>query len=130
MARLLIVDDEPKLGKMLAQMLERDGCEVERVQSGQAALDRLRAERFDVVVTDLKMPDVDGLQVLQEAKRGAPSTEVMLMTAYASTETAVEALREGAADYLTKPFSMDEFRIRVRRLLDKKSLEHKARALE
>src|SRR5262249_54172675 len=91
---------------------------------------RLGAARFDVVITDLRMPDVDGLTVLQESKRLAPSTDVMLMTAYASAETAVEALRRGASDYLIKPFSMDELRIRVRRLADKRALEGRARELE
>jgi DNA-binding NtrC family response regulator len=130
MARILIVDDEPKLGKLLAQMLAGQEHEVERVQGGQAALDRLRAARFDVVVTDLKMPDVDGLAVLREAKRNAPSTEVVVMTAFASVETAIEAMREGAADYLTKPFAMDEFRIKIRRLVEKRVLEGRARELE
>jgi DNA-binding NtrC family response regulator len=129
-AKILIVDDEAKLGKMLVQMLSGPEVEVERVQSGQDALDRLKASRFDVVVTDLRMPGVDGLTVLREAKRGAPSTEVVLMTAFGSVESAIEAMREGAADYLTKPFAMDEFRIRVRRLLERRELQGHARELE
>jgi DNA-binding NtrC family response regulator len=129
-AKILIVDDEAKLGKMLARMLAGQGHEIDRVQGGQAALDRLRSTRYDVVVTDLKMPDVDGLTVLKEAKRGAPSTEVVMMTAFGSVESAIEAMREGAADYLTKPFAMDEFRIKIQRLVEKRRLEGHTRELE
>src|SRR5262249_41676118 len=121
---------EVKLGKMLAQMLEGQGYDVERVQGGRAALERLDTERFDVVVTDLKMPDVDGLAVLRAARHNSPSTAVIVMTAFASVETAVEAMREGATDYLNKPFSMDEFRIRLRRLMERRHLEGRARSLE
>ncbi len=128
--KILIVDDEAKLAKMLAQMLEAERYHVERASDGRAALERLERERFDVVVTDLKMPGADGLAVLRAAKRNAPSTEVIIMTAFASVETAVQAMREGAADYLHKPFAMDEFRIRVRRLVDAARLAGKARALE
>jgi two-component system, NtrC family, response regulator HydG len=128
--KILIVDDEAKLAKMLAQMLEADHYQVERASDGRAAIERLESERFDVVVTDLKMPGADGLAVLRAAKRNAPSTEVIVMTAFASVDTAVEAMREGAADYLNKPFAMDEFRIRVRRLVDAGKIAGKARALE
>jgi two-component system response regulator HydG len=128
--KILIVDDEVKLGKMLAQMLAGQGYAVERAQGGKEALDRLASERFDVVITDLKMPDVDGLTVLRTARRNSPSTDVLVMTAFASVETAVEAMREGAADYLNKPFSMDEFRIRLRRLIERRQLEGRARSLE
>jgi two-component system, NtrC family, response regulator HydG len=128
--KILIVDDEPKLSKLLTQMLAGEGYAVERVGDGKQALERLEGERFDVVVTDLKMPEVDGLTVLRAARRNSPATEVVVMTAYASVETAVDAMREGAADYLNKPFSMDEFRIRVRRIVEKRQLVGKTRALE
>jgi DNA-binding NtrC family response regulator len=129
-AKILIVDDEAKLARMLAQMLEDEGWEIERAPGGRAAVERLERERFDVVVTDLKMPDVDGLAVLRAAKRNSPATEVVLMTAFATVETAIQAMREGAAEYLTKPFSMDEFRLRVQRLVGQRALAGKARALE
>jgi DNA-binding NtrC family response regulator len=129
-AKILIVDDETKLARMLAQMLADESWTIERAIGGKAALERLERERFDVVVTDLKMPDVDGLQVLRAAKRNAPATEVVIMTAFATVETAIQAMREGAAEYLTKPFSMDEFRLRLRRLVGQRALAGKARALE
>jgi DNA-binding NtrC family response regulator len=129
-AKVLIVDDESKLARMLAQMLADEAWEVERAPNGRAAIERLERERFDVVVTDLKMPDVDGMSVLRAARRNSPATEVVIMTAFATVETAVQAMREGAAEYLVKPFSMDEFRLRLRRLVEAHALAGKARALE
>ena len=116
MARILVADDEPKLGRVVAQMLELDGHAVVRAGGGREALARLSEEAFDVVVTDLRMPDVDGLAVLRAARAKSPPPEVVLMTAYATAESAVEAMKAGAADYVTKPFSMDELRMRVGRL--------------
>ncbi|ABS26581.1 sigma-54 dependent transcriptional regulator [Anaeromyxobacter sp. Fw109-5] len=123
MTRILVVDDEPKLGKVVAQMLELDGHEVERAAGGRDALVRLAASRFDVVVTDLRMPDVDGLAVLRAARAVPQPPEVVVMTAYATAESAVEAMKAGAVDYVTKPFSMDELRLRVRRLAAQRGAE-------
>jgi two-component system response regulator HydG len=131
MARVLIADDEPKLGSILGEALELDGHRVERVGGGAEAVARLREGPFDVVVTDLRMPDVDGLAVLQAARNGPDAPEVVLMTAYASAESAVEAMKAGAADYVTKPFAMDELRLRVQRLASKRDAERRsARLLE
>ncbi len=129
MTRVLVVDDEVKLGKLVAEALSLDGCTVMRADDGQAALAELDAREFDVVVTDLKMPGVDGLQILRHARGKSPPPEVVLMTAYGSAESAVEAMKAGAADYLTKPFSMDELRLRVRRLSDQRQAEQKSRHL-
>jgi DNA-binding NtrC family response regulator len=116
MARVLVVDDEPKLGRIVAEMLEIDGHSVTRVDGGRAALVELGAHPFDVVVTDLKMPDVDGMTVLREARALTAAPDVVMMTAFGTAEDAVAAMKAGAADYLTKPFAMDEVRLRVRRL--------------
>ena len=116
MARVLVVDDEPKLGRYVAQMLDLDGHQVVRAAGGQEALACLAEEAFDVVVTDLRMPEVDGIAVLRAARSLAGPPEVILMTAHATAESAVEAMKSGAADYVTKPFSMDELRLRVQRL--------------
>jgi DNA-binding NtrC family response regulator len=123
MARVLVVDDELRLGKLASEMLELDGHEVVRAGGGREALVRLAAERFDVVVTDLRMPEVDGLAVLRAARALAAPPEVVLMTAFGTAESAVEAMRAGAADYVTKPFSMDELRLRVRRLAGQRAAE-------
>jgi len=123
MSRVLVVDDEPKLGKLVSEMLELDGHEVARASSGREALARLSAERFDVVLTDLRMPEVDGLAVLLAARAQPSPPEVVLMTAYGSTESAVEAMKGGAADYVVKPFAMDELRMRVQRLAAQRRTE-------
>ncbi|MBI5544588.1 MAG: sigma-54-dependent Fis family transcriptional regulator [Deltaproteobacteria bacterium] len=129
MARVLVADDELKLGKLVAQMLELDGHTVARVGSGKEALARLVESTFDVVVTDLRMPDVDGLAVLRSARACAPAPDVVLMTAFGTTASAVEAMKAGAADYVVKPFSMDELRMRVGRLAAARSVERRGERL-
>ncbi|MFO0583990.1 MAG: sigma-54 dependent transcriptional regulator [Anaeromyxobacter sp.] len=125
MARILVADDEPKLGQLLAESLELDGHEAVRVQGGREAVARLAPGRFDVVLTDLRMPEVDGLAVLRAARALPQAPEVILMTAYASAESAVAAMKSGAADYVIKPFAMDELRLRVRRLAAQREAERK-----
>jgi DNA-binding NtrC family response regulator len=120
MGRIVVADDEPKLGRLVAEMLTLDGHEVRRVGGGRQAIAALQESGADVVVTDLKMPGVDGMAVLSEALRLSPSPAVILMTGHATAENAVEAMKAGAADYLTKPFAMDELRLRVRRLCDQR----------
>ncbi len=126
MARILVVDDEPKLGKVVSEALALDGHAVTRAGGGRAALAELQKDPFEIVVTDLRMADVDGLGVLQAARGRTPSPEVILMTAHASAESAVAAMKAGAADYLIKPFAIDELRLRVRRLSDQRTAERKA----
>ena len=104
MSRVLVVDDEPKLGRFVQEMLELDGHEVVGAGGGAEALARLSDGGIDVVVTDLRMPDVDGLAVLRAARALVPAPAVVLMTAYGTAESAVEAMKAGAADYVTKPF--------------------------
>ncbi len=129
MARVLIVDDEPKLAALLAEALELDGHDVARAGGGKEALARLSSGAFDVVVTDLRMPEVDGLAVLRAARARPAPPEVVLMTAHAAAESAVEAMKAGAADYVTKPFATDELRIRVRRLAAQREAERRSDAL-
>jgi DNA-binding NtrC family response regulator len=119
----LIADDEPKLGRLVAEMLSLAGHSLVHVGSGKEAIAKLEAEPFDLVLTDLKMPEVGGLEVLMRARALRPPPDVVLMTAHGTTESAVAAMRAGAADYLTKPFSMDELRIRIGRLVEKRSAE-------
>ena len=126
MARILVVDDEPKLGKVVSEALALDGHAVTRAGGGPAALAELQKDLFDIVVTDLRMAEVDGLGVLQAARGRTPPSEVILMTAHASAESAVAAMKAGAADYLIKPFAIDELRLRVRRLADQRAVERKA----
>jgi two-component system response regulator HydG len=129
MAKVLVADDEPKLGNIVTQMLQMDGHEVLRVGGGDEALAALASGRFDVVVTDLRMPVTDGLAVLRAARAMPSPPEVVVMTAYGSAESAVEAMKAGAADYLTKPFSMDELRMRVGRLTAQRTAERRTQRL-
>ena len=129
MARVLVVDDEPKLGKLVVEALQLDGHSVARATGGKTALVELQTRIFDVVVTDLRMPDVDGMAVLQRARELVPPCDVIVMTAYATAASAVAAMKAGAADYLTKPFTLDELRIRVRRLAEQQVSEARSKKL-
>jgi DNA-binding NtrC family response regulator len=129
MARILVVDDEPKLGKLVSEMLEREGHTALRVGGGRQAMVELAARAWDVVLTDLNMPEMDGLAVLREARARLPAPEVVIMTAFGTAKSAVEAMKAGAADYLLKPFSMDELRLRIRRLADQHTAGEKSRRL-
>ena len=126
MARVLVVDDEPKLGRLVSEALALDGHAVTRAGGGGAALAELQKEAFEIVVADLRMPDVDGLGVLQAARARMPPAEVILMTAHATAESAVAAMKAGAADYLIKPFAMEELRLRVQRLANQRATQSKA----
>ncbi len=105
--RVLIVDDEPMICAMLERVLRADGYEIETTTNAQHGLERLQQESFGLVLTDLRMRGMDGLEVLRRAKRIRPSCEVVLMTGFASVQTAREALKQGALDYITKPLDID-----------------------
>src|SRR3970282_295824 len=102
-ARILVVDDEKSMRDLLSITLEKDAYDVLTAAGGEPAIEALHRESVDAVITDLRMPKVDGLQVLRVAKEISPDTAVIVITAVASTETAVEAMKLGAYDYITKP---------------------------
>ena len=116
--RILIVDDEPSMREMLRIVLRRDGYDVTVAANGTEAIDILQRERMDLLLSDIRMPDISGVDVLRAAKEANKDLVAFMMTAFASTDTAVEAMRLGAVDYLTKPFNMDELRIKVRQHLE------------
>jgi len=120
--KLLVVDDEERFCQMVAEHLAEAGHDVTQVTSGAEAVRLFEAAEFDVVITDLKMTPVDGIQVLTAAKAADPETDVVLMTAYGTVETAVAALRQGAYDYLTKPFRLDELTLLMERIQEKRAL--------
>jgi DNA-binding NtrC family response regulator len=113
---LLIVDDEPLMRLSMMDALKAVGYEVRSAAGGQEGMDLLRKDPFDVVITDLRLPGVSGMEILQVCKQHAPRTEVIVITAHGSVETAVEAMRLGAYDYITKPFSMEELLLIVERV--------------
>jgi len=116
-SRILIVDDQRNMRTTTALVLRQEGYEVAEVESGEAALSRLLVEPFDLVLTDLKMAPLDGLAVLRGALEISPSTQVMVMTAYGTVESAVDAMQQGAYDYIAKPFSPRELVARVKAVL-------------
>ena len=116
--RILVVDDEPSMRDMLRIVLRRDGYDVMVAANGSEAIDTLKRERVDMLLSDIRMPDVSGVEVLRAAREVNRDLVAFMMTAFASTETAVEAMRLGAVDYFTKPFNMDELRLKVRRHLE------------
>ena len=123
-ARVLVVDDERSMRELLSIVLRRDGYEVLIAEDGAAAVEVLKKERIDILITDIRMPQMNGVDLLREAKRIAPDIVSIVMTAFASTETAVEALRLGAADYVHKsPNAASELRLRVGRELERKRLQ-------
>jgi len=117
-ARVLIIDDEIKMGKALKHVLAKEGYGVEAFDNPVEGLALLERERYDVLLCDLKMPGLSGLDVLERSKGMQPDLNVIMMTAYASAETAVESMKRGAYDYLIKPFSTDELKILIHRCLD------------
>jgi two-component system, NtrC family, response regulator PilR len=121
-ARVLVVDDEKSMRDLLSITLEKEGYDVVTAAGGEAAIEALRRDTMDAVITDLRMPKVDGLQVLRAAKEISPDVAVIVITAVASTETAVEAMKLGAYDYITKPFKLDEVSLIVRNALERKRL--------
>jgi len=121
-ARILVVDDEKSMRDLLSITLEKEGYDVLTAAGGEPAIEALHRESVDAVITDLRMPKVDGLQVLRVAKEISPDTAVIMITAVASTETAVEAMKLGAYDYITKPFKLDEVNLIIRNALERKRL--------
>ncbi len=119
---ILIVDDERSMREFLAIYLRRAGHRVEAAAGGEQALATLKTREFDVVITDLRMPDVNGLEILERTKQQYPDTQVIVVTAFATTETAIAAMKAGAYDYLTKPFKVDEVGLVVERALERRSL--------
>ena len=108
--QVLVLDDEPIVGKRLQPALAKVGCDVEVFDAPRPALDRIDRKRFDVVVTDIRMEEIDGIQVLERVLERWPATLVIMITGYASVEVAREAIAKGAFDFIAKPFKPQELR--------------------
>ncbi len=121
--RVLLIDDEESIRKVLGFMLEEAGYQVETADSGSGGIEAAGRIKPDIVLTDIKMPDGDGISVLRAVRKLDPDIPVILLTAFGSVETAVEAMKMGAADYLTKPISRDELKITVEKALKLSNLE-------
>jgi DNA-binding NtrC family response regulator len=119
---ILIVDDEEIIRESLSFILNKEGYKVREAEDGKAALDLVKRESFDLVLTDLEMPEMKGIELLENVSRVSPTTMVVIVTAYGSIDTAIAALRKGAVDYILKPVEFDELLVKVRRLLDSRRL--------
>ncbi len=122
MPRILVVDDEEAMRESLNDWLKEDGYEVGLAAGGQEAIDMVRGEPWEVILLDLKMPGMDGLETLKHLKEVRPDAEILMMTAYATVDTAVQAMKEGAFDYLVKPFDPDEIEILIKKIVKQKEL--------
>ncbi len=128
-SRLLVLDDEKRMVEIVAMVLRHEGHEVTACTDAEEALAVLADEPFDLLITDLRMPGPDGLEVLKRARAAYPDLPVILMTAHASVATAIEAMKEGAVDYVEKPFNNNELKALVRRALDLTRLARENRYL-
>ena len=122
MASILLVDDEKSVRSTLALMLQKSGYIVDEAANGQEVMEKCGKASYDIVITDLKMEPMDGLAVLEHVKQANNSTEVIVMTAYGTVESGVEAMRLGAYDYIQKPFEKDEFLILIQKALERRDL--------
>ncbi|MBW1770917.1 MAG: sigma-54-dependent Fis family transcriptional regulator, partial [Deltaproteobacteria bacterium] len=130
MQNLLVVDDDLSMREMLEVMLTSEGYDVAFAEDGAKAIRMLNDKAYDLILCDIRMEPVGGLEVLRKAKRRRPQTVVIMISAFATTETAVEAMKEGAYDYIPKPFNVDEVKETIRNALDRRTLEFEKEALE
>jgi DNA-binding NtrC family response regulator len=128
--RILVVDDETDICKALDFLLRREGYEVSIANSGEEAITKIKDSSFDVVITDLKMPKMDGMELLEKTKEISPNTAVIMMTAFSSIESAVEAMKKGASDYIVKPFLNEEIKLTVKKIIEQQKLLNENIALK
>lgn len=122
MPSILVIEDKTAMQQMLSATLANEGYDVELASDGREGINRTKEKRYDLVLTDLKLPGADGLQILSEVKESDPEAPVIVMTAYATVENAVEAIKLGAFDFLTKPFDTDRLSIIIKRALENRRL--------
>ena len=128
--KILVVDDEQSMTQFLGIVLRKEGYQVTTVNSGRDALEKIRMEPFDIVISDIKMPGMDGIQLLQGIKKHDPNIPVVLMTAYASQQSAIDAVNMGAFQYLLKNAKNDEIRLAVRNALEIRKVKNENQFLK
>ncbi len=129
-ARILVIDDEESMCHFMEIMLVKEGYEVETSLSATDALTQLRSTNYDLVITDLQMPDMTGIDLVREVKGFKAEQEMFVMTAYASVDTAIEAMKEGASDYITKPFKVDEIKLTIAKAINRRGLARENEVLK
>ena len=122
-SKILVIDDEKRMCDSIKVLLSNIGYDVDIAENGKVGIDKLKAGRYDLVITDLMMPELDGFAVMKYIKENCPDTLVIVITGYASVESAVRAIRSGAYDYILKPFDFEIIKISVERAWDKLKLE-------
>ena len=127
--QILVVEDNKPLREMLVHVLKEDGTCVDSAKDGEEALDRYCSTPYDLIITDLNMPGVTGIEMIRKIREQDDLVEFIIITGYASLESAVEAIKAGAFDYIVKPFKVEEIRVAVRNVRDKVFLTKKNRAL-
>src|SRR5690349_17226918 len=130
MSNILIVDDEQSYRQLLSLVFEPDGHVIRTASNGLEALDVLQAEPVDVIISDVKMPDMDGIEMLRAVRETLPDLGVIFMTAFASVETAREAFKLGADDFIQKPFDVEELKLLVKKTIEKQALIDENRAFK
>lgn len=130
MKSILVIEDDSKMRDGLVEMLAEEGYMVDSAVNGQSGLDKMKNKDFDIVMTDLIMPVVGGMEVLRETKRIKPKTHVIMITAFATIENAVEAMKTGASEYITKPFKIDEVQTKIRRVVEEAEFEKPIQILD
>lgn len=128
--KILVVDDEPLIRESLYEILRIEGYSVQMAQSGQEAVKSINSNGFDIVVTDYKLPKMSGIDLLEIIKKDHPKTEVIMITGYGSIETAVEAMKKGAYDYITKPVNDNEIKIVIKKIVEKMQIVAENEALK
>ena len=129
-AKILVVDDEQSIREFLEIMLKKEGYEVTCAEDGSKAVEALKKKEFHMVISDLQMPNMNGMELLDHVRSNYPELTFMIITAFGTTESAVEAMKKGAYDYITKPFKIDEVRINIANALKSKHLEVENRSLK
>ena len=127
--KILIVDDDKSIAEVLEGLISSEGRTVRTCHDGMAALEKIEKDRYDLILVDLIMPKLGGLDILKYAKKINPETIVVILTGYASLETAITAIREGAYDYISKPCKLEEIEIVVENAIEKIKLNRENRAL-
>lgn len=130
MIKILIVDDDAEFRSHLIEILNSEGYETNSASSGIEALEKCQAQKFDVVLMDFMMPKMSGSDALQELRKHHPKTKVIMITAFASLENAVDAIKRGASDYIAKPFKINDFLTTIRRVIEEAKFETRAIKLD
>jgi two-component system response regulator PilR (NtrC family) len=128
--RVLIVDDEENIREVLSSYLESMNYDVVVAEDGQDALSKYRKGEFDLIISDLLMPNIDGLELLKRIRNLDKDIIFLMITGYPSIETAVEAIKKGAYDYITKPFHMEDVKLRIERAFEKQSLKERLKTVQ